>query len=60
MEQQSRQEHRTLEALAQARAGKGITLDEYVERSIAEGTMTREGYKSAVDREVTDIQANPV
>ncbi len=56
MEQQSWQECRTLEALAQAHAGRGITLDEYVERSIAEGTMTRKSYKRAVGREGADTQ----
>lgn len=45
------------EALAQARAGQGIVLEDYVERSIAEGTMTREGYERALAEEIADVQA---
>lgn len=41
-------------ALAQAHTGQGIALDEYVERSVADGTVTREGYDRALTEELAD------
>lgn len=57
VERQSWQVSRTQKAFVQARAGQGIALEDYVERGIAEGTMTREGYKYALDQEIADAQA---
>ena len=45
-------------ALAQARTGQGIPLQEYVERSIANGSSTREGYKRALVDEMRDDAAH--
>jgi len=41
-------------ALEQARAGQGIALDAYVERGVADGTISREGYERALAEELND------
>lgn len=54
VERQSWQIARVQHALEQARAGRGIALSEYVERSIADGTISRQGYEQALSEEISD------
>lgn len=44
-------------ALVQARAGQGMPLHDYVERSVADGTLSRENYEREVAHEMADAQA---
>ncbi len=44
-------------ALGQARVGEGISLDAYVERGVADGTLTRAGYEQAVTEELDDSES---
>lgn len=48
VERQSWQVGWTRQALSQARDGQGVALNEYVGQSIADGTITREGYECAL------------
>ena len=48
---------RVRQALEQARAGQGIALDAYVESSIANGTITRDGYERALAEEIANAEA---
>ena len=54
VERQSWQVGRVRQALEQARAGQGIALDTYVEGSVADGTITHDGYERAVAEEIAD------
>lgn len=57
VERQSWQVGQVRQGLAQARAGQGVALPDYVERSVADGTITRDGYERALAEEITDAQA---
>lgn len=57
LERQSWQVSQVLSALEQARAGQGISLDAYLESSIANGMATREGYELALAEEIADATA---
>ena len=57
VERQSWQIATVQRALEHARAGQGIDLTEYAERSMADGSVTREGYERALAEEFADAQA---
>jgi hypothetical protein len=56
VERQARHIGQIHSALAQAHCGQGIALADYVERSIADGTVTRKGYERALTEELADAQ----